>query len=373
MNTAEHNWYKINNLESVDSPALVIYPDRVKANIDNLLKMVDDKERLRPHVKTHKIAEVTLLLIEAGINKFKCATIAEAEMLAICGAKDVLLAYQPVGPKINRFAALIRKYPRSRFSCLTDNPEAAERLDNYFVSAQLTVPVYIDLDLGQHRTGIPPGDKAIQLYRDCLHRKGIVAVGFHAYDGHIRDTDFETRKKKCDEAFARVEQMRQEISAGAIPEPVIVAGGSPTFSIHSRRKGIECSPGTFIFWDKSYLDLCPEQDFIPAALVIARVISLPDKSKICLDLGHKSIAPENEISRRVYFLNATGLKPVSQSEEHLVLDAGEGRPFSIGDTLYGLPAHICPTVSLYERALLVRNGLAEGEWKIMARDRKLTI
>ena len=111
-----NEWYHIKNINSIDSPALIIYPGRVAENISTLKTMIDDVQRLRPHVKTHKTKEAALLMMLAGINKFKCATIAEAEMLAIINAPDVLLAYQPVGPKLQRFIELIKKYPATKFS-----------------------------------------------------------------------------------------------------------------------------------------------------------------------------------------------------------------------------------------------------------------
>ena len=150
-------------------------------------------------------------------------------------------------------------------------------------------------------------------------------------------------------------------------------GGSPSFSVHCKRSEIECSPGTFIYWDKGYSDLCPEQGFLTAALVISRVISLPSATTICTDLGHKSIAAENELARRVYFLNAPALKPVGQSEEHLVLEAGAGHGYQPGDVLYGLPIHVCPTIALYERAITIDNGKTSGEWMTVGRDRRITV
>ena len=96
---SEKQWYSIDNVNELDSPALVIYPDRVKENILTLIKSISDINNLRPHIKTHKSSEVSTLMLKEGIKKFKCATIAEAEMLAMAGAPDVLLAYQPVGPK----------------------------------------------------------------------------------------------------------------------------------------------------------------------------------------------------------------------------------------------------------------------------------
>src|SRR5688572_19873265 len=114
-------WYSIKNADALDTPALVIYPDRAKRNIDLLKTYVSNPAQLRPHVKTHKCPQVCKLTIEAGITKFKCATIAEAEMLAAEGAPDVLLAYQPSLPKARRFCELIFKYPKTVFSCLIDN------------------------------------------------------------------------------------------------------------------------------------------------------------------------------------------------------------------------------------------------------------
>src|SRR5665647_2460455 len=127
MNTG-NTWYDIQNVDQIDSPALVVYLQRIKENIEMAKSMIDDPSRLRPHVKTNKCKEATLLMMNAGINKFKCATIAEAEMLGICRAPDVLLAYQPVGPKLNRFISLVKKYGETKFSCLIDNEETATHI-----------------------------------------------------------------------------------------------------------------------------------------------------------------------------------------------------------------------------------------------------
>jgi D-serine deaminase-like pyridoxal phosphate-dependent protein len=330
--------------------------------------MIGDVSRLRPHIKTNKSPDAARLMLNAGITKFKCATIAEAEMLAQCNAPDVLLAYQPLGPKLDRFISLIKKYPAIKFSCLTDNVAAANEQASAFKANDLNVSVFIDLNVGMNRTGISPDDKAIELADLCSSLKGISLAGLHAYDGHIRDVDFETKKQKCDEAFAEVEKLNEKLKL-----PTIVMGGSPAFSVHRKRKNIECSPGTFVYWDKGYSDLCPEQGFLPAAVLVTRVISLPSSNRICTDLGHKSVAAENEISKRVYFLNAEGLKPVGQSEEHLVLEVNENHSFKPGDIFYGLPYHVCPTVALYERVFTVENGKVTGEWKNISRDRKITI
>lgn len=93
---------------------------------------------------------------------------------------------------------------------------------------------------------------------------------------------------------------------------------------------------------------------------------------LCVDLGHKSIASENSLHHRVFFLNAPKLKVISHSEEHLVLKAGKDHGYQPGDILYGLPFHVCPTVALYESAVTVEHNKVTGEWKTLARDCKLT-
>ena len=375
-NNTEKEWFHISNINTIDSPALVIYKDRVIQNINTAISMMDDpdnyRDRLRPHVKTHKTKEAVQLMMDAGINKFKCATIAEAEMLAMINAKNVLLAYQPVGPKLSRFITLIKKYPATKFSCLVDNLVSAKNIADTAAGNNIEIPVYIDLNIGMNRTGIAPGSQAIELYTTCQNTNGIKAIGLHAYDGHIRTINIEQRTKECDEAFRTVTEMQQQLQQKGFEKPIIIAGGSPTFPIHAKRKEAECSPGTFVYWDKTYLNYT-EQKFVPAALVIARIISLPTDTKLCLDLGHKSISSENELSNRVYFLNAPDVKFVSHSEEHLVVEALPGHTYKAGDILYGLPVHICPTCALYERANVVQNNEATTEWKMIARDRRIEV
>lgn len=365
-------WYQINDLNQLDTPALVIYPDRVRQNIALLTGSIDDISRLRPHVKTHKSREATQLMLEAGIRKFKCATIAEAEMLAQCGAPDVLLAYQPNGVKIHRLLALMKAYPQTQFSCLVDNIDTARTMSELATEAGLVLSVYVDLNVGMNRTGTTPDENVLTLYAELDKLDGIQPVGLHAYDGHLRHPDLAIRTAQCDTAFLPVQQLSDKLAASGFEKPILVVGGSPTFPIHARRSEVECSPGTFIYWDRTYRDMLPEQPFQPAALVVARVISLPGPTKICLDLGHKSVAAECELSQRVTFLNATDLQAVGQSEEHLVMEAGDGHSYRVGDILYGLPNHICPTCALYERGFTVENGAVTGEWRTVSRDRTLT-
>ncbi|MEX8548085.1 MAG: D-TA family PLP-dependent enzyme [Mucilaginibacter sp.] len=365
-------WYWIDNTESLNTPALAIYPDRVKHNIDLLIGSISEVARLRPHVKTCKAIEPVLLMLESGITKFKCATIAEAEMLAMAKAPDVLLAYPIVGASVDRFLELIKTFPETAFSCLVDDPTSAQILNDAAFGQNLKIPVYIDLNIGMNRTGINP-NKAVDLYNFCAIKEALTPMGLHAYDGHIHAADFETRRQQWHASFMQVKLVKQELMAKGFASPKIIAGGTPTFPFYAEEPDVECSPGTFIYWDEGYRQHFTEQLFLPAALLVARVVSLPDQTKICMDLGHKSMASESSLDKRVRFLNAPDLKLISHSEEHLVANAGENHHFKIGDVLYGLPWHICPTVALHQSATTVENHQITGSWETIARNRKITL
>ncbi len=364
----QKEWYIINNLYEVDSPALAVYPQRITANIREAIQIAGSANKLRPHVKTSKIAEVNKLLLNEGISKFKCATIAEAEMLAQIKAPDVLLAYQPTGPKINRLLQLTQSYPRTKFSCLVDNERSAGEIATVFSRHATRIGIYIDLNTGMNRTGIYPGPAALDLYMTCRNFPSLEVLGLHAYDGHIHDQDIIQRKEKTDKAFLPVTALAQAISDQTGAYPVIIAGGTPTFPVHAQREQVECSPGTFVFWDWNYQHLFPDEHFVYAAVLITRVVSIIDAQHLCLDLGHKSVAAENPLPR-VHFLNQPQAVPVSQSEEHLVVQVADSSQHSIGDAWYGIPVHICPTVALYNAVQVIEQHQFTALWKVIARDR----
>src|SRR5262249_17658100 len=176
--------YRIADVSDVYSPALIFFADLIRANIAAAVRAVGDPNRLRPHVKTHKTREIVRLGLDAGITKYKCATIAEAEMVAGCGAPDVLLSYPIVGPNCTRMAQLARMFPNTRFSALAEHPRGVEGLSRACSAERVTLDVLLDIDVGQHRTGIAAGPEAAALYEQIHRSPGLRAAGLHTYDGH---------------------------------------------------------------------------------------------------------------------------------------------------------------------------------------------
>jgi D-serine deaminase-like pyridoxal phosphate-dependent protein len=378
-------WYELNDPDEIDSPALLIYKDRVASNIQTMVNIVGDAKRLVPHVKTHKMAEIVKMQLTAGISQFKCATIAEAEMLSEAGAESILIAYQLNFSKAKRFLSLIKKYPQIEFASLVDNSASAKMLNDLFEKEKLIANVFIDVDSGMHRTGIAPAAVAVagvpannnplfNLFLELQKLPNINFQGLHIYDGHIRDGDFEIRKQKVAEAFEKINAVKQQIIKNSnLPDVKVIAGGTPTFTVHALNKEELCSPGTCVLWDYGYDALLAEQPFEFAAVLLTRVISKPLPGLITTDLGHKSVAAENPISKRIFFLNLTNYEVKSQSEEHLVVNVKEWDHIHVGDVLYGIPYHICPTVALYDEANIIENGALVDMWKIEARKKRITV
>ena len=368
------NWYELNQPDAIDSPALLIYKDRISSNIQTMIQIAGDVNRLVPHIKTHKMAEILRMQLDAGITQFKCATIAEAEMLGEAKVESILIAYQLNFSKAKRYVSLIKKYSQIQFSSLVDNLDSAKMLNDLFAEEKIIANVFIDVDAGMHRTGIEPGEKLFELYFGLKKLPNINFQGLHIYDGHIRDEDFEIRKQKVAEAFEKVNAVKQQIIENSDLQDVkIIAGGTPTFTVHALNKEEYCSPGTCLLWDYGYDQLLQEQPFEFAAVLLTRVISKPAPGLITTDLGHKSVAAENSISKRIFFLNLEDYEVKSQSEEHLVVSIKDWDIIHVGDVLYGIPYHICPTVALYDEANIIENGTVVDNWNIIARKKKITI
>jgi D-serine deaminase-like pyridoxal phosphate-dependent protein len=369
-------WYVLDNATDLPSPTLVLHRDRIEANLRQMVAIAGDAARLWPHVKTHKLPELIAWQVALGIVRFKCATIAEAEMVAgVAGVRRILLAVQPVGPQIDRLVRLAAAFPTIEWSAVVDDPGVVSSLRN---AAALRLPgrplgIWIDVDVGQHRTGLAadrvPGEllDPIQAAEPALR-----LLGLHAYDGHLGITDRAERSRWADEGFGPVASLRSTLEARMGRPMEVIAGGSPTFPLHAARANVSLSPGTTVLWDAGYAHKLPDLPFQPAAVLLSRVLSRPAPGQLCLDLGHKAVASEMPHPRTV-FLNLPDAVAVSHSEEHLVVESPGADRFRVGDVVYSLPWHVCPTMALHQEVWLAENGRARSTWTVAARSRRLSI
>ncbi len=366
--------YPIREPDRLLSPSLVIFRDAVRRNLDAMVAMAGSPARLRPHVKTHKMPAIVRMAESMGIRKHKCATIAEAEMVAASGGSDVLIAYPIVGPNLGRLARLIPAYPATKFRATVDEPGAAHDLSEALGGLDRPLPVLVDLNIGMNRTGIDPGDAAASLYALVARLPNLEPDGLHAYDGQIRDASPDDRRRSAAPGSEAVHRLRDRLIGSGLPVPRLVLGGTPTFPVHAgdRTPGVELSPGTCVLHDAGYVGKFPDLPFEPAALLLTRVVSRPGAGRICLDLGHKAVAAD-PAGPRLTLLGVPGSTLGGQSEEHLVVEVGPNSAYAPGAPLLAIPTHICPTCALHTWAYVLEGGELVDRWEVKARDRVLGI
>lgn len=363
------NNYEFEGQQDLVSPQLVYYPAIIRQNIRDMIAVAGGAERLWPHIKTHKMAEVVKLQIQAGITRFKCATIAEAEMAAKAGALHLVLAYPLVGPNIARFAALQKAFPEVEFFAIGDNTDQIRKLGQA-CSAQ----VLMDIDMGQHRTGVPL-DKAQAMYEEWAALPGIAMRGMHCYDGHRHEASRAVRDTETAPVDKAIEELKAALLAKGLCCDTLIMGGTPSFPCHAEMTGEFLSPGTCVIQDAGYRASYPDLSFTPGAAVLTRVVSRPSNDTFTLDMGTKAVASDPAPERAVV-VGMEYAKTVLQNEEHWVLRVpaehiGDIPP--IGTELFAIPTHVCPTSALYPAVPAVENGQITGWWTVAARDRKLTI
>lgn len=367
--------YRIEDTSEIISPGLVVFQDLVQSNIERMIEVAGDPSRLRPHCKTHKMREVVQMEMDLGITKHKCATLAEAEMLADAGVTDILLAYNIVGPNLGRTVKFVEKFSHCSLSVTADHALPIRQLGEVMSRAGRTVDVLLDIDTGQHRTGVGTGAGAEELYGQIVNTEGLHPGGLHAYDGQNHQADINERRVAVDECWNQTISLRDQLVAEGWPVPRIVAGGTGSFSLYAEKDdpALELSPGTLVFHDAGYREMFPDQHFVPAALILTRVVSLPASDRVTVDLGYKACAADEPMGSRVEFPDLPDAKQILQDEEHLVLQTHRASEFAPGDELLAIPRHICPTSALHKQAHVISNGRVAGRWDVVARDRWLTI
>ncbi|MDO5550173.1 MAG: D-TA family PLP-dependent enzyme [Lachnospiraceae bacterium] len=365
--------YHFKEEASVPSPALIFYKDILEENTRTAIAAAGSSDRLWPHVKSHKSQDFTELQTKMGIKRFKCATIAEAEMAARTPAQQILLAYPLTGPNMERFIRLSLAYPEKTFYCLGDDIQQLTALSQLALSFQTRIPCLVDVNTGMDRTGVS-FSSLLSFYKELEQLPGLLPSGLHCYDGNRHEKDYAEREQKVKETIHQVSAVRDELNASGSPCPILIMGGSPTFPCYTQNMdGVYFSPGTVFLYDAGYKEQFPDLPYEPGAAILTRVVSHPAKGYFTLDTGYKAISAEQGIRGIIPELPCA--QEAFQSEEHWTFRMKDGFQQEcppIGTILYVIPWHVCPTVALYDKALLISSGSVAGEWPITARSRKLT-
>lgn len=367
----------LQNPENLLSPSLVVFREILERNIDQMIALAGSPERLRPHCKTHKMAAVTQLELQRGIRKHKCATFAEAEMLADAGVTDIFLAYNIVGPNLQRVVEFRRRYPQVAFAVTADDEAMLDALSHAVQSAGVApVSVVLDLDSGLQRTGVSDPQRAAVLYAHITQAHGLEPGGFHLYDGHNHQTPLDERKAAVLKGWEFARALRDDFVTRGWSVPRIVCGGTGSFPIFAQLDdpAVELSPGTCVFHDTGYGRAFPDMaQFEPAEWVLTRVISRPAPNRLTLDVGNKAVASDPPKGHRIDFPDLPDAEQVLHNEEHLVLVTPLAERYRPGDVLLGIPRHVCPTSALHKWVYVASDGVVHERWDVTSRDRQITI
>ncbi|MFT5050141.1 MAG: D-serine deaminase-like pyridoxal phosphate-dependent protein [Chlamydiales bacterium] len=357
------------------TPALVIDLDRVRANLAWMkASMGGDLGRWRPHVKTTKIPAIFAEIAAAGVRHFKAATTREtSELLASLRAQrvespDVCLAYPLRGAALTRLGQLATAYPQARISVLVEDEQALAQVPEQ-------VGVFIDVNPGMNRTGIPSDD------RDRMARLAEVSGqrlrGLHFYDGHLHSGTEAQRRRRAWVGYDLLLELLAHLGL-ADRSLEIITSGTPTFLHALAYPGFDglgstqhrISPGTVVYHDLRSHEENPGLDLTPAALVVAQIISHPTGKLATCDAGSKSIAAEAG-DPCAAVLGRPEWVPQTPSEEHLPLRIEHGALPARGTLVQLIPRHVCPTVNLAEEAVLIEAGQVREVVPVSARAHEL--
>jgi D-serine deaminase-like pyridoxal phosphate-dependent protein len=358
--------YQMKDAETLLTPALLIYPELVDANIVVTLKMAgNDPNRWRPHLKTAKIPAIIELLIAHGVTQFKCSTTLELLVACQCGASDVLLAYPVMGANAARAKEIAARHSRTAVSVLVENAAQA------MVWKHSGIGIFIDLNSGMNRTGVDPDrfGEISQLACDL----GPQFLGVHFYDGHLSGVPAPEREARAHRGYDRLLELIHALNAKGIPVSEAITSGTPAAPFAMSYPGFRdaafvhrISPGTVVFNDTTSLEQLVGWGYQPAALVLSTVVSHPKPGVVTCDAGHKSVSADAGVPT-CKVLDHPDWKPAKPSEEHLPIEIAEAETPKLGRKLYLVPRHVCPTVNNFDEAVFIVRGRIQKAASVSAR------
>jgi D-serine deaminase-like pyridoxal phosphate-dependent protein len=233
--------------------------------------------------------------------------------------------------------------------------------------------VVIEVDVGQGRCGVQPGEPARSLAIHVRNKEWLRFRGLQGYQGSIQMTaKFAERRDAAREAIAKLASTAQLIREAGIPVEVLTGGGTGTSVIDAAEGGLtEIQPGGYLFMDARYREI--EWDdggkapFEASLTVLASVISLPAPDRCILDMGLKAVSSDGGPPVPV---DMPGAAFRFAGEEHSELRWTHGPcPLSLGEQVAFVPTHCDTTVNLYDRFIVVRGSTVTDVWDIAARGR----
>lgn len=359
-------------IAALDTPCLLVDLDKMQANIEHMAAIAGQYGvQVRPHAKTHKTPQVGRLQLAAGSPGLTVAKLGEAEVFADAGITDLFIAFPQWGEsKWERLCALAR---RADLRVAADSFEALDGLSRVAVRHGLRVKVRLEVDSGYHRTGLQSVEEVRVLARRMQSLAGVQLVGLMGYAGQAgkQETAEALRQVARDEG-AGINAVAAALRSDGFAVPELSVGGTPSGPHVVSVPGItEIRPGTYVFSDRTQVELGWGTLDSCALSVLVTVVSRPTGTRAIIDGGSKTFSSDPAVHQEG-FGAVIGHPEYDLSwitEEHGMLSIPEGSHLPIGTRLRVIPNHVCVVVNLHDQLMIVRGERIEDCWPIAARGR----
>ena len=353
--------------DELDTPAFLIDLDIMEGNIQRMADYFADRPvDVRPHMKHHKTPAIAHKQLAAGAIGVCCQKLGEAEVMAAGGIRNILITYEIVGPtKVRRLMALCQ---HADMMVTVDDADNVRELSEAAQAFGTSLGILVDVDCGQHRCGVDPGEPAAHLAQVAASAPGLQFRGICGYAGNIQGVEDPERRTMMDrQAMDKVAESVDAVRRSGVDVEIVSAGGTATYKLTGNYPGVtEVQPGSYVFMDAQYRRVLT--DFEVAGTVLASVISRPTPDRAVLDSGMKAISTDQwpPMAKSV-----DGLEFSSASDEHLVADltTSDARQLRPGDKVEIIPGHNDTTVNLHSHLFALRKGRLETVWEVGARGR----
>jgi D-serine deaminase-like pyridoxal phosphate-dependent protein len=367
---------KPENLFKVDlpTPALILDLDAFERNVKKMADYAASRgKQLRPHAKTHKCVAIAQRQLAAGAVGICVATVPEATVLAAGGIEGLLLT-SPIGTpqKAARMAKLAVTSPG--LMAAIDHPKQVEWYEAAAAEAGTTLNVLVDLNVSDRRTGVLPGEPAVELAQAVMKAKHLKLRGLQAYSGgssHV--VGFAARREQSRRVMGQAIETRELFQRRGLPDEILSGTSTGTHNIDAELAGTtEMQVGSYIVMDVDYLRIGGESGpvfdtFTPALAVLATVVSVNSPKRVSLDAGFKALATDRPFGPDVK--DITGVKYGFGGDEFGIIswEDAPSRLLELGDRLELIVPHCDPTVNLYDRIYACRGDRVEEIWSVMGR------
>ncbi len=364
-------------VQAIDTPALVVDLDAMQRNISRMADFARKHDiRWRPHAKMHKSAALARLQMQAGAVGVCVQKTAEAEAMVAGGVTDVYISNEVIAPhKLARVAALAHKLAAAngQLAIAVDSLDGITRLAQAMNEARpraarpAVIDVFVEIDVGQRRCGVPPGGAAVPLALEIRKHPALRFAGLQAYHGHAQHLrSAQERRDAIAVAVDDVVFTRKLIEAQGAPVDLVTGAGTGSLVLEAA-SGVygELQAGSFMFMDADYAqnERDPAQPQFEHALFVKTQVISSGATQVVCDAGHKSHAIDSGLPRVHAFDAESELEYFNGGDEHGILRpaAGSHRLPALGRYVWLIPGHCDPTVNLHDFMIGVTGGLRSGK------------